>query len=490
MSGTLQSRDIPPRFSDSGSLVARLRPHLTGGRAVEWELRDPDRVAKAAQRWGDGVSFLQSDHLATMAAKRREGEAHHGFIVAATRFDTPLVPDAMSAALTDFVRRHEELRAHYRSGPAGHERWVSPPDEVEIVTADRESVHVHDAELGDWVGGRAAETAWSDLVPGSWWGATCDDDGFTFFASTDHVRGDGYSLVLAMFEIVELYRGHCAGEPAELAAAGSFGDAILAERRIAASLDPADDRVAVWRDALVHNDGRTPSCPLDLGLTDGLPKPSVTAQTVLLDAETLARCDARIAATDGSFSGLIYAALAEWHRRMTGRDRFFVSTVLATRAPEHFWTQGWLCNFAPIAVEVPNIGDVDFDDLVRAAAQSVRLARGAAEIPAHAVLAQLAGEGVFRGLDGSPYMVSYTDLRRLPIGDDPVLNGTQLLTGLGPTRNANLWFTRTATGLDVVSQIPDNDVARTSILEQFATLREILAGYADAAGYATESVVR
>ncbi|AFR47520.1 acyltransferase [Gordonia sp. KTR9] len=483
MTGAAQPAFATPRFGTPGSVVVPLREHLVGGRTVEWELRDAERVGRAARRWANGVSFLQADHLATMGDKRRRGEVHTGFLLAAMRFDTPLDEAAMAGALTAFVRRHEELRAHYRPGPSGPERWVAPPEEFVIGVADVESVVVGDADVGSWVGRRASERARAELVPGSWWAATVDDAGFTFFAATDHAHGDGYSSVLALTEITALYRAHREGtgpepRPADLPAPGAFGPAVLAERSAAAALAADDDRVAVWRNALADNAGRAPLCPLDLGLADATPAPAVAVEQWLLDPDALTRCDARLAATGGGFAGLLYAALAVRHREITGESRFFVSTVLATRDPDTAWTQGWMCNFAPVVVDLPDGEQATFDDVVRAGGDSVRAARRAGSAPAHGVLALLAAEGVFRGLDGSPYMVSYTDLARLPIGDDPALSTIQTSSGVGPTRNANLWFTRTPAGLVVRCHLPDNEVARASVVEHLARVGAILNDYA------------
>ncbi|MDH3040878.1 condensation domain-containing protein [Gordonia alkanivorans] len=489
MSGTLHSPRVSPGFGVPGSLTVRLRPHLRGGRIVEWELGDPAGVARAAHRWGDGVSFLQSDHLATMADKRSDGRPHHGFLLAAARFDGPLDEKAMSGALTAFVRRHEEQRAHYRSGDSGPERWVAPPEAFEFRVARRagEALVVEDDDLGLWVGRRASETARAELIPGTWCAAAVDDDAFTFFFATDHAHGDGYSSALALSEIVALYRERSSGVPAELGPAGAFGDSITAERAAAAALTSADERVALWRDALSANDGRPPRCPLELGLTDGTPQPAVAVEHWLLTPEQLARCDTRLAATGGGFAGLLYAALARHHRESTGEARFFVSTVLARRDAGHERTQGWLCNFAPVIVDSPQGPDTSFDGLVRIATESVRAARRAASVPAHGVLGLLAGEGVFKGLDGSPYMVSYTDVRRLGLGADPVLSTMQTSSGVGPTRNANLWFTRTDAGLVMRSHVPDNEVARSSVLGLFERVESIVADYAAGAPESTSA---
>ncbi|TSD96401.1 acyltransferase [Gordonia rubripertincta] len=485
MSGTLRSSRVSPGFGVPGSLTVRLRPHLRGGRIVEWELGDPAGVARAARRWGDGVSFLQSDHLAAMADRRSDSQPHHGFLLAAARFDVPLDAEAMSGALTAFVRRHEEQRAHYRTGDSGPERWVAPPEAFEFRVAERagEAQVVGDADLGLWAGRRASETARAELIPGTWCAAAVDpnpsaDGAFTFFFATDHAHGDGYSSALALSEIVALYRERSSGVPAELGPAGAFGDSIAAERAAATALTSDDERVALWRDALSANDGRPPRCPLELGLTGGAPQPAVAIEHWLLTPEQLAHCDTRLAASAGGFAGLLYAALATHHRESTGEARFFVSTVLASRGAGHARTQGWLCNFAPVIVDSPQGPDTSFDGLVRIATESVRAARRAASVPAHGVLGLLAGEGVFKGLDGSPYMVSYTDVRRLGLGDDPVLSTMQTSSGVGPTRNANLWFTRTDAGLVVRSHVPDNAVARTSILGLIERIESIVTAYA------------
>ena len=63
---------------------------------------------------------------------------------------------------------------------------------------------------------------------------------------------------------------------------------------------------------------------------------------------------------------------------------------LATRDAGSAWTQGWLCNFAPIVVDLPAGDRATFDDVVRTAGNSVRAARNASSAPAHGVLAILA----------------------------------------------------------------------------------------------------
>ena len=109
-----------------------LRRQFPGGTPIEWALCSTDAALQAARVTG-GATFLQTEHVVTSTAARARGDEHRSVVGAVARFDTPLDPAAMAAALTAFVRRHDELRSYYTLGEVGVERYVIPQTHIEMV---------------------------------------------------------------------------------------------------------------------------------------------------------------------------------------------------------------------------------------------------------------------------------------------------------------------------------------------------------------------
>ncbi|WP_267617802.1 condensation domain-containing protein [Gordonia bronchialis] len=473
-----------PVFAEQGTIGPVLRTPAPGGRIVEWTLRNPGQTRDAAPAAPQGVSFLQRDHLNAAKAGRAVGATHAGFIGVLAPVTARLDTEAMAGAITDFVRRHEELRAFYPLYGNELQRRVVPASAVDFVP------HAVDAPDGpdgggviEWVCRQASERARCEELPGVLFMAVESEateshsSGFTLYYVTDHAHGDAYSLMLACGELIELYYGRISGDAVTLPPAGTFGDHVAAELAAVGSVTPDDERVAVWREALKGRDGRVPGSPLDLGLADGdTAEHAVQLGARLLSADEARRCDARLPGAMSSFPGLLFGALALAERDVTGGDDHFTSTVLATRGPGHERTQGWLCNFAPVAVTTgPAMSIVE---AAQAATAQLALARRAAAVPVHAALAVLSEEGVLRELDGSPQMVTFIDIRRVPYGDRPELRSAELFTAAGRTRNANMWLVRYADELRVVSQIPDNTTARSSMTPFLDAVRTHLQEFA------------
>ncbi|WP_238534770.1 condensation domain-containing protein [Gordonia polyisoprenivorans] len=442
---------------------------------MEWTIRSPDRARLGSSPSGAGT-FLQSDHLATAVAARLRGEPHRAIIGSLTRFDEPLDADAMAQALTDFVRRHEELRAHYVVDESGITRVVAPPDSVEMITTVPDpDLTLDEASVGEYAAQRITSLTDFDSVPAMAFGAAAGERGFTFYLGADHVHGDGYSVWLALAEIVALYRARVHGEPAGLPSVGKYADFIRAEAMSAAAVAADADSVHTWRAAL-RAKGGVPTSPLDLGLDGDTAVPAVRARRDLIDADDAARIDERLAGTGCTFTGCLYAAMASAQFAVTGDRLFCTTTALATRPPGHERTQGWLCNFAPICFEVDP--DADFVSLIGAATDAVRDARSAAAAPVGAVLGVLAQTGELPPITGSPQMVTYLDHRRLPGVEDPTVRTTVGFPGVGKTKNANLWVSRMTDCVTVETQIPDNATARRNIGAYLDAIADILHDFA------------
>ncbi|MXP23131.1 acyltransferase [Gordonia sp. HNM0687] len=451
-----------------------LRAPLVGGTPVEWHLTDPDGARAAAERTPDGLTFLQIDHVNAALAKRESGEPHTGTASSVTVFDEPLDRDAMAAALTAFCRRHDELRAVYPVDDTGPSRRVAPPETIEFVTVSSDDHVDADAVIG-LVQQRINAEAVFDRLPGFVFGAIDGGDRFTFYAGYDHSHTDGFSQFAGLLEIARTYRAIRAGQTPDSGPVGSFGDYIAAEKQTVASLTPADPRIAEWRAILAVHDKRIPRFPLDLGLSDSEPAPAAPLRLSLVAGDVLEACDARRGDT-ASGAGIVYAALAAAQHELTGVEHFFTATVLAARAPHQAQTQGWLCNFAPIAFDVT--GSMSFAELTVAATEAVARARRLATLPVHASLGALAAAGAYIPDPGSPQMVSYIDFRRIPGNDDAVLRNVTSFQAAGRTRNANMWLTRRADAMTLIAHIPDNPVAKSTFTAYVEAIRRWLTSYA------------
>ena len=462
--------------TDEYSVIPRLRRFPRGGRVVEFHLADATAAAAAAQLAPGGVTFLQMDHLAAASAKRAAGGPHTGTASAVARFDGTVDVEAMALALTGMARRHEEWRSIYSLTDSGPSRSIAPAELIEYRAVDT-GRELHDLDFLGYIVDRVQSEALFDTLPAMVFGVAQADDHFTFYVGADHGHTDGFSINAAIAEVAHRYRAALAGQVPTTEPGPSFTEYVMAEKAAAAAVSPDDPRVGEWREILAGSGGRIPSSRLDLGLVgDEMPQ-AVRANRTVLDGAQLDAWDNAIADLDASFSGCVYAALAAAEFELFGSTEFFTATVLSTRTRENYLTQGWMCNFAPVAF--PVTPGVALLDLAGTATDAVRRARRLNGLPVHPVLGLLAAEGAYLPEAGSPQMVSYIDHRRIPGSDDPVASTAELFTGLGRTRNSNIWVNRFSDSLTIGTLIPDNDTARASSRRHLDAVARYLKAFAD-----------
>ena len=430
------------------------------GRHIEWIVADEATARSNARIDAVGPSFLQRDHLAAAKAKRATGLPHRATVGTTTRIDEPLDADAMAAAITDYVRAHDEVRSFFDVTDAGEMiRHVAAPEDIAMVTTPADGGDSH-AALTERLLVRIDAEATYDRVPGVIFGAVDAGSSFAFYTISDHSHTDGSASIQALSEIFTRYRAHQRGVAPDLPAAGSHLTDIVDEYRRASQVTPDDPAVDVWRTVLRDHGRTVPRCKLDLGLIGPDSAPSTEVIRTMLTAEQTEACERRARAAGGSLAGSMFAALARGEYEVTGESDFFTSTVLSTRDPQYPGTQGWLCNFAPVAVD----GDEpDADALVVAASNALRANRDLVPVPAHAVLGLLAASGDFVPDATSPQMVSYLDFRRLADADSPEISAAGVMPGSGRTRNANLWVNRNDEGIHLLTHIPDNPTSIASV---------------------------
>jgi hypothetical protein len=453
--------------------LADWRPVL--GELVWWTPDDEGAARVAGIVSEVGPSFLQRDHLLAAHAKRAAGSPHRAVVTVTTAVGDALDTEAMGRALTDFVRAHDELRSRFVVADDGTvTRFLTPPQAITLGSR-REPAPPDHVTLVDVLHHRIDRDATHDRLPGWSVGAVDAGSSFALHVTFDHSHTDGSAAIEALQEIVVRYRAHVRGEEPVLRPAGSHLAHVADELRRAAAVGEDHPLVTHWRSVLVAHGRTVPRTALDIGLDGPDPVPAIAVDEPLVDAATAAACERRARDAGGSLGAALFAAIAraQWH--VTGERRYFTSTVLSTRDPAFPGTQGWMCTFAPIALQA-DAGDPD--DLVRAAAAQLRHARTHIDTPVHGVLAVLAASGDFVPDASSPQMVSYLDFRKLADPHAPEIAAGRVMPGVGRTRNANLWVNRNDDGLRLLSHVPDNPVARRSISALHRSLVSELTSFA------------
>ena len=436
------------------------------GRVVDWiPSARTVQAAGRAERHPVGPSFLQRDHIAAVVAERAAGAVHRAYTCAAVPVAGVLDVDAMTTALTDFVREHEGWRSVFRIVDGDIERALVDPGEIELQPVIRPDVsdpvgHVHR---------RLPDVAVFDVFPAVAFGAIVRDDSFDLYFGIDHAYGDASSQAIGLAEILARYRGDDDG-PRAVPGVGHVAQTLHESER-AATLTSDSPSVQRWRDLLASGAGMMPGFPLDLGVVDGVPQPVHVEQVRIADPERTERLGAWAKSRGAGLSAAVFAALAATERRVAGRTDYTTTTVLSTRRGPHVVAQGWYINFVPMSFPVAS---ERLGDLLDEAAEALTVARAMADDPVHGALGVLIAVGELDpSIIANPQMVSYLDFRWFPDGER--LRDAVIFTGEGVTDHASLWISRTDDGLFAGTQRPANPVAADALGRYFATLTEVLA---------------
>lgn len=437
-----------------------------GGTLIEWHptAAASEHAAAAAQDAGP-LSFLQENHIRACNAARQVGNDHKAYLGSGTDIDGDLDRNALTRALRNFVLRHEGLRTWFDTDGVEITRHLLDPGDVDFEARVAGEFTDHEqfrAYLHSRFGSEAVATSW----PGFAFGAISRTGSFTLYYGCDHALSDGASQALALAEIVELYDAEITGnEPAPFAStpAGSFLEYARLENQLAAGFDADSAEIIEWRDIFESHGGVMPGFPLDMGLAPGETAPVRPVELNVLDADGIARFERICKEAGGTFLSGIYAAVALTEYELAARADYFGISVLATRLFSDFgMSQGWFCNFAPVAFGVE--GARSFTDLVPVALAGYTRAKRLAAVPAQSVIAALLKSGASPAdVAASPNLLSYIDFRRFPGYGGQAYDRGVLFTGEGRTANASMWFNRDDERLYLGSQTPDTTLAQLQV---------------------------
>lgn len=436
------------------------------GTVIDWEPTAATTAAAAnAPAHAVGPSFLQRDHINGVLAERAAGTEHRAFTCVTVPVGESLDVDAMTVALTEFLRDHGSWRSTFRTGD-DITRAMVPAEDIAVHAVIRPGVSDAPAHLAK----RLPQVAVFDVFPAVAFGAVAREGSFDLYFGIDHAFGDASSQTIGLAEILDRYHGHRAG-PRPVAGADHIAHTV-GEMARAAEMDRQTPSVKTWHEVL--GGSPLPSFPLDLGIVGGQPQPVFIDQATLVDAAAAERLSSWARSAGVSVTAVVYAALGIVERQLAGRKSYRTATVLSTRTGDHLAAQGWYINFGAVAFEVPSL---EITEVVPYAAAALARTREAAVDPVHGALGVLIGSGE---LDPSvitnPQMVSYLDFRWFPAAE--ALKDAILFTGEGVTDHASIWISRTDDGLFAATQRPDNDTAEESVARYFDALAQVLAAVA------------
>jgi hypothetical protein len=422
------------------------------------------------------LTFLQENHIRVCHATAAGGAEHKAYLGTASEIEGDLHASALSRALRTYVLRHEGLRTWFRTDGVQVSRMLVEPDAVEF-EARTAGEFVDDAEFSRYIHTRLGAEAIATRWPGFAFGAVSRPGSFTLYYACDHALSDGVSQALVLDEIAELYNSevHGTAPPGYVTApTGSFRDYARVESDTAGGLTLRSPDVAEWVDIFAAHGAAMPTFPLDMGLAPGETAPVRPIEFTLLDAAGTERFERECKASGASMIGGIYAAVAITEFELARHADYFGIAVLGTRLFRDFaLSQGWFCNFAPVAFEV--VGSRSFTDLVSRAQDGHTRAKRLAAVPLPVVIGALLQSGADPAeVAATPNLLSYIDFRKFPGNGHPAFDRGVIFTGEGRTSNASMWFNRDHDRLYLGLQTPDTPKAQLEVKRYLQHLGEVI----------------
>lgn len=437
---------------------------------------EPDSASQAAlaaaRATGEHPSYLQEAHLKLRLAMQGIGKADASWLGTAADVEGDLDVEAAAAAITTWVRRHPVLHGYFRPRVAAEALPATDDDFIRFAVPATDlrftARSVGRFDTGDAVNAFLLDYLTSHCDPlsgglGYGFAAVRGEQVSTMFFATDHCYSDGFSTMVAVWELNAHYEAHLAGTSADLPPVDDY--TAFAQRELAEARQMGIDHPGVkyWVDYAFDGGGAQEGFPLDLGVPPDEKPWLVPVETHLL---TGAECEQleKVAKDEGAtFPSTLYAAYALTARDLAGASAYRCFNPMATRrTQEQFLAMGWYINVVPLHIPLES-GD-DLWSLARRVRQIFRDVRPAYDVPALRVM-ELAKEVFGFEADSTerPSIVSYLDGRLLPGHERWIAQRAHAMFGGGHDNDVNVWLNRLDEELVAVCSVPDIPTATSAV---------------------------
>jgi hypothetical protein len=419
-------------------------------------------------------SHQQEEYLRTAARTKRPGVRGSRLYVGTFEQSGALDPDAMTATINAFLKRHDTHLSWFSTESDGvMVRHVIDPDVVDFTPIDHGYSTDPDHILELIQEQTPGPLEWNCFT----FGTIEHPSGFTMYAAIDHLHSDPVSQAVSLVDAMALYSNAIAHEQVPLKPAGSYIDYCERERESSRRLTLESRDVQRWIELVKDNGGDLPTFPLSLGST---PVGETGSRSTHLSTELFDDDDAKtlLSICRESRAGFIaavlaVAALASYE--FTGKDRYLGITPRSTRStPEEFNAVGWFTSLIPVPVELDPTST--FRSVVRQTQLSYLAGRQLSDVSFHRVLelAELDPDSPITTKQGwSVPMVSVMDTRRMPGVEAFESINAKFYGNRGTSEEVYVWVNRFSHATTISLLFPDTPQARASINVYVDRVRQI-----------------
>lgn len=443
---------------------------IPSGTVTEWLPSAPTTA------WHSDDRHLSTNHRAHLDSTRRTSPATRteSWIGTAFRLAPTLDDVAFDTTIRAWVARHEAFRTTVITDAetGGHRRQIIGSDDVSIDirrygrTRSSDEIYHH---LDDFFATEVTAERWPHLV----FTTVEATDGVIVILAADHSVMDAYTQLLAICELVELYRAAIDNRAPQLPPCGSYVDYSAAEHAAAQAISLDHPATREWRSFLETAPGEMsmPTFPLPVSAPSAEKTGAQSSLSLwLLTDEESDAFGAACKQHGGSLSGGALTALSIALARLTtSRVARYVMPKHTRTSAEWFTAAGWFVGLAPVEADLG--GAESFGAAIGQIGASARSTQ-------HLVGHSFPRVADLLGITEPPaFVVSFIDGRHLPGADAWTPQDRALRSRTHCGDEVYLWINRTRQGMNISLRFPNNETAAHSvhsfIAEFGAVLREV-----------------